>query len=53
MLKKTIKYPDYNGKEREEDFYFNLNKAELTEMEFSQDGGLTSLIERVVKEQGQ
>lgn len=51
MLKKTIKYPDYNGKEREEDFYFNLNKAELTEMEFSQDGGLTSLIERVVKEQ--
>lgn len=51
MIKKTIKYPDYNGKEREEDFYFNLNKAELTEMEFSQDGGLTGLIERVVKEQ--
>ena len=32
MLKKTIKYTDYNGIEREEDFYFNLNKAELTEM---------------------
>lgn len=51
MLKKTIKYTDYDSKEREEDFYFNLNKAELTEMEFSQDGGLTGLIERVVKEQ--
>lgn len=51
MLKKTIKYTDYDGKVREEDFYFNLNKAELTEMEFSQNGGLTGLIERVVKEQ--
>lgn len=51
MLKKTIKYTDYNGNVREEDFYFNFNRAELTEMEFSQDGTLTSLIERVVKEQ--
>lgn len=51
MLKKTIKYTDYNGVEREEDFYFNLNKAELTEMELSHDGGLTGMIERIVKEQ--
>ena len=51
MIKKTIKYTDYNNQEREEEFYFNLNKAELTEMEFSQSGGLTNLIERVVKEQ--
>lgn len=51
MLKKTIKYTDYNGNVREEDFYFNFNRAELTEMEFSQDGTLTGLIERVVKEQ--
>ena len=35
MLKKTIKYTDYNGQQREEDFYFNLNKAELAEMEMS------------------
>lgn len=33
MLKKRIKYTDYNGVERNEDFYFNLNKAELMEME--------------------
>ena len=50
MLKKTIKYTDYNGEQREEDFYFNLNKAELTEMELSHDGGLTTQIEKIVKE---
>lgn len=50
MLKKTIKYTDYNGAQREEDFYFNLNKAELTEMELSHDGGLTTMIEKIVKE---
>lgn len=31
MLKKTITYPDYNGQVRTEDFYFNLNKAEIIE----------------------
>lgn len=35
MLKKTITYVDYNGTERTEDFYFNLTKAELMEMEMS------------------
>ena len=32
MLKKTITYTDYNDVNRTEDFYFNLNEAELTEM---------------------
>ena len=40
MLKKTIKYTDYNGEEQTEDFYFNLSKAELTEMELSTTGGM-------------
>jgi len=44
MLKKTIKYVDFNGKEREEDFWFNLNKAELMEMEMSVSGGLAATI---------
>ena len=48
MLKKTIKYTDYNGIEREEDFYFNLNKAELTEMELSTKGGMSSLLSDIV-----
>lgn len=29
MLRKTITYTDYNGETRTEDFYFNLNKAEI------------------------
>ncbi len=33
MLKKTITYTDYNGNERTEDFYFNLSRAEVIEME--------------------
>ena len=40
MLKKTITYVDYNGTERTEDFYFNLTKAEILEMELSTEGGM-------------
>ena len=48
MLKKTITYEDYNGESRTEDFYFNLTKAELTELNLSVDGGYGSFIERIV-----
>lgn len=51
MLKKTITYVDYDGNERTEDFYFNLSKAEIAEMELSAEGGLTKLIERIVAAQ--
>lgn len=51
MLKKRIKYTDYDGNEREEDFYFNLTKAEITEMELSTEGGLQNLIEKIVDTQ--
>lgn len=49
MIKKTIKYTDYNGDEREEDFYFNLTKAEIMEMQLNQDGGLAAKIQEIVK----
>ena len=51
MLKKTITYTDYNGAERTEDFYFNLSKAEVMEMEMSTSGGLAEMITRIVAEQ--
>ena len=51
MLKKTIAYTDYNGVERKEDFYFNLTKAELTEMEMSINGGLAEMINKIVAAQ--
>ena len=47
MLKKTIKYTDYNGVEREEDFYFNLSKAEIAEMELEIPGGMTAMLQRI------
>ena len=51
MLKKTITYTDYNGKERIEDFYFHLNQAELFEMEVSTTGGLLEYLNKIVAEQ--
>ena len=48
MLKKTITYTDYNGGERTEDFYFNLKKSEIMEMEMSTDGGLSEMIKKIV-----
>ena len=51
MLKKTITYTDYNDVERTEDFYFNLSKAEILEMELSTEGGLQRMIEKIVAAQ--
>lgn len=48
MLKKTVTYVDYNGVERTEDFYFNLTKAEVAEMELSVQGGFSKMIEEIV-----
>ena len=50
MLKKTIKYTDYNGNEQVDECYFNLSKAELTEMEFSKDGGFENYITKITEE---
>lgn len=51
MLKKTITYTDYNGVERTEDFYFNLSKAELMEMEMSTSGGFAETVQKIVSAQ--
>lgn len=48
MLKKTVKYVDYNGVERTEDFYFNMTKAEITEMELSVEGGFSKMLQELV-----
>ncbi len=49
MLKKTMTYTDYNGETRKEDFYFNMTRAEVTEMELSIEGGLSDMIKRVTE----
>lgn len=50
MLRKTIKYIDYNGNEREEDYLFNLSKAECMEMELSTNGGMEQMIKQIIAE---
>lgn len=51
MIKKTITYADYNGETRTDEFFFNLNKAELIELEMSETGGYTEMIRRIVSAQ--
>jgi len=51
MLKKTIKYIDFDGLERTEDFYFNLSKAEVLEMEMGVTGGMVKMLNKIVAEQ--
>ena len=51
MLKKTITYIDYNGTERKEDFYFNLSKAEIMEMEMGTTGGMVEMLNKIVAAQ--
>ena len=49
MRKETIKYTDFNGTEREEDFYFNLTRAECVELHSKTPGGLGTILEKIVK----
>lgn len=51
MLKKTIEYEDYNGVKRSEDYYFNLSKAELMEMELGTTGGYAEMIRKIISAQ--
>lgn len=51
MYKITKKYEDYNGVEKEEDFYFNLTKADILKMELSEDGGMDKRLDRLIKTQ--
>jgi len=50
MIVKRIKYTDYDGNEREEDFRFNLSESELMKMEFDTEGGMEALINKIIDE---
>ena len=51
MLAKKIKYVDYNGDDQERTFLFNLNKAEIAEMEMTTPGGLVNHINKITDAQ--
>lgn len=47
MLKKTVTYTDYNDLEVTEDFYFNMTKVELVELDIEDD--LQTNLVKIVK----
>lgn len=49
MLKKEIKYEDFNGDEVTEVFYFNISKNELIELEVEYKDGLADALQRIIK----
>lgn len=48
MYQKEITYTDFRGNERTETFFFNLTKAELTNMYNSVSGGLQQKLEEII-----
>lgn len=48
MIKKTVKYEDFNGVERSEDLYFNLTKTELHNMNFRHYGSYADQLQGIV-----
>lgn len=50
MLKKTITFKDLDNNDVTQDFYFNLSKVELTEMEHSMIGGISEHWTRLIED---
>lgn len=48
MYTYKCKYVDFLGKEREEEFKFNMLEAELAEMQLSVNGGMENLIKQII-----
>lgn len=48
MIKWPISYTDYNGENHTEDFYFNLNKAEVMQMNLEANGAYGEYLQRIV-----
>lgn len=49
MFKETVKYTDFDGNQREEDLYFHLSPAEMTQLQYSVKGGLKAKLEEAMK----
>lgn len=53
MIKKTMTYENYDGEQITEDFYFNLTKAEVLEMEIGHEGSMTRYIQKIIGSKNQ
>ena len=48
MIKRNVKFTDFNGVEKEDILYFNLNEPELMRFQSGVKGGMDKFIEEVV-----
>ena len=55
MLKKTIRYTDFDGNEATVDAYFNLTKTECIDLnlEYEEEGGLIGRIKKLIIERAE
>lgn len=51
MLKKPITYVDYDGNQRTENYWFNLDEAEILELQMSYPGGMSAMLQKMVEEE--
>ncbi len=51
MFKKPITYTNFNGETKTKDYYFNLTKAEIAEMELEIPGGLSAQLKEITEAQ--
>ena len=47
MIRKTLTYKDYEGKEHTKDFYFSLNQTEFALMNNKMPGGFEAYLKRI------
>lgn len=50
MLKREIKYEDFNGDEKTEVFYFNISKTEIVDLEVEWKDGIKAMLEKIIAE---
>lgn len=48
MLAKKITYTNFNDEEVTETFYFNLTRAEISEMQLNHPGGYSDYLEKII-----
>ena len=51
MIKKTITFEDLDGNKHTREYHFHMNKADITKMEMSVQGGMTKLLEHLAEVQ--
>lgn len=49
MIKKSISYTDIDGNKVTEDHWFHLSEAEIVEIEFGMEGGLSGTLQRIIE----